>query len=220
MKKLTAIFAFLLICTFSFAQSEAYKTAMSAALKSMNTAKSIPDLQLTANQFDRIASAEKKEWLPGYYAAFASVQMSFMEPEPAKRDLYLDKGQTYLDQILKLAPNESEIYVLQGFLYQARIQVSPMDRGQKYFMFSEEALGKAKALNPENPRAYYLSGQMKFYMPAAFGGGPVVALPLLTTAKQKFDTFKPTSELAPNWGLNSNQNLLKQCEEQKSSAKN
>lgn len=220
MKKLTLLFAFLFISTFSFAQSDAYKTAMAVALKSMNTAKSIPDLQTAANQFDRIASAEKKEWLPAYYAALASVQMSFMEPEAAKRDMYLDKGQQYIDQLIKIVPTESEIYVLQGLLYQGRIQVSPMDRGQKYFMFSEEALGKAKTLNPENPRAYYLFGQMKFYMPAAFGGGADAALPLLTTAKQKFETFQPASELAPNWGLSSTQNLLQKCEEQKAAAKN
>jgi hypothetical protein len=126
--------------------------------------------------------------------------------------MYLDKAQQYLDQAIKLVPQESEVYAMQALLHQSRIQVSPMERGQKYFMLAEEALGQAKTLNPGNPRSFYVSGQGKFYMPAAFGGGPQAALPLLTTAQQKFETFKPASDLAPNWGLASNQNLLQKCQ--------
>jgi cytochrome c-type biogenesis protein CcmH/NrfG len=210
-------FVFMLVLVFVNlavqAQSATYQTAMNQALTDLEKANTIADFQQLANQLDRIQAAEPKEWLPGYYAAFATIQMSFKEADNAKRDLYLDKAQQYIDNARQLNPKESEIYALQALLYQGRIQVSPMDRGQKYSALTEEALAKAKALNPENPRAYFLLGQQRFYMPAMFGGGPSAALPILTLAKEKFAAFKPQNSLDPTWGEPTTLYLLEKCRE-------
>jgi hypothetical protein len=87
-----------------------------------------------------------------------------------------------------------------------------MSRGMQYSQLAEESFEKAKTINPENPRIYYLQGQSIFYTPEAFGGGKKNALPLFKQAKEKFDKFEPVSPISPNWGKEQNQQLLETCQ--------
>ncbi len=126
--------------------------------------------------------------------------VSFQEPDPAKKDEMLDQAQKFLDQAMAIAPNESELYMLQGFLYPSRINIDPMARGMKYIGEMNKALDKALELNPDNPRVYYLRATMTLHTPEAYGGGAAKALPLYRAADEKFRIFKPKTELSPNWG--------------------
>ncbi|PSR54375.1 hypothetical protein AHMF7605_13065 [Adhaeribacter arboris] len=218
MKTVLFILSFILVATSTFAQNT-FVTAMAGAISDLQKAKTSAELQGTVNKFERIASSETKEYLPLYYAAQGYIQMSFLEQEGTKKDQLLDRAQQHLDQALKLQANESEIFALQGLLHQARIQIDAMNRGAQYAPLAMQALEKAKNLNPENPRAYYLMGQNLFYTPAMFGGGPAAALPLLTQAQQKFAQFKPTSAIAPDWGLTINNYLLEKCQTNSASGK-
>lgn len=211
MKKLLFTISLVLITVLTFAQNT-FVTAMSGAITELQNAKTPVELQATVNKFERIANSETKEHLPLYYAAQGYIHLSFMEKEAAPKDQFLDRAQQRLDQALKLQPNDSELYALQGFLHQGRISVSPMDRGQQYAGLAMQALEKAKTLHPENPRVYYLMGQNIFHTPPMFGGGPAAALPLLTQAKQKFEGEKPASAIAPNWGLATTNWLLEKCQ--------
>jgi hypothetical protein len=216
MKKLTMVLIFLFVNLLAWGQSSPhYQAAMTKAIGELWAAKSAAELQAVINQFDRIAGAEKNEWLPLYYAALGAAQASFMEKDTGKRDGYLDKGQQYVDQLCKRKPQESEVHVLQGMVYQGRIQVNPMLRGPRYAGLAEQALKKGQALNPENPRAYFLLAQQKLHMPAMLGGGPEAALPYLMQAKEKFAAFKPENELAPNWGEKTNTALVEKFREKK-----
>jgi hypothetical protein len=49
------------------------------------------------------------------------------------------------------------------------------------------------------------------YTPEQFGGGCKTAKPELQTALEKYNTFKPASELHPNWGKAPVEQLLKEC---------
>jgi tetratricopeptide (TPR) repeat protein len=132
--------------------------------------------------------------------------------EKEKIDSYLDHAQKFIDKALTIDQNESEIYLLQGFLHQARIGVDPMSRGQKYAALAHESFEKAKALNPENPRIYYLMAMSVLNTPEMFGGGKKNALPLFLQAKEKFDAFKPASAVSPSWGAEHNQQMLEKCQ--------
>lgn len=212
MKKLFCVFALLLVSLASYSQPDAYKTAMRQALTDLRAANSFSQMELALNQFDQMAATQTTEWLPAYYAAYTAVQISFRQKE-IQPDLYLDKAQQYLDKAHKIKPNESEIYALQAFLYQGRLQVAPMERGPQYVGLIQATLAKAKELNPENPRVYYLMGQQDYYTPAVFGGGPAVALPALMQAEAKFASFKPQNDLAPDWGKEAVQYLLEQIKQ-------
>ena len=204
---LTVIFVFTTIL--SFAQ-HAYTTTMSKAIADLKSAKTHIALQAVVTTFEQLEK-NQPDYLPAYYAAQGLITMSIMESESTKSDLLLDRAQQHINIALKLQPTESEIQVLQGLLYQARIRIDMENRGQQFSGLSMEALEKAKALNRDNPRIYYLQGQNAFYTPSQYGGGPEAAHSLLTLAQQKFQTFKPTSALAPDWGNKQNQDLLQKC---------
>jgi hypothetical protein len=189
-----------------------YKQAMGAALTQMGSIKDIGGYLDLANQFQRIAENETTEWIPVYYAAFCTTLYSFGEKDKAKVDPLLDQAQTMIDKAFKLKPAESEIWVLQGMLYQARIMVDPMTRGQNFSMKANEAFEKAESLNADNPRIYYLRGQNMMNMPKMFGGGKEAAKPLFQKASEKFLSFKPADMFAPNWGKEQNAQSLKSCE--------
>ncbi len=148
-----------------------------------------------------------------YYASFAYIMISFQEPENAKKDTYLDQAQKYLDQALVLEPNESELYLMQGFLFPSRINIDPMNRGMVYMEVMNKSLDKALELNPDNPRVYYLRATMTFHTPEAYGGGVSKALPMYQMADEKFRIFKPKTPLYPNWGRELNDADMKKLNE-------
>jgi tetratricopeptide (TPR) repeat protein len=212
MKTSIFILAMILLSVFCKA-NDAYQKAMSQSIEKLFQAKTIPEYVEIANQFERISQIEKAEWLPLYYASFSYIMISFQEAENAKKDQYLDQAQKYLDQAMAIESNESELYMLQGFLYPSRINIDPMARGMLYMGKMNESLDKALALNPDNPRVYYLRATMTYHMPEAYGGGAAKALPLYQTATEKFQIFKPKTELHPNWGKELNETDLKKIQE-------
>lgn len=213
MKTISLTFVVLLATVVQlFAQDKAeFKSAMGAILSEMNTIKDNSTYLDLSNKFQRIAEAEPTEWLPAYYSALCTTLYAFGEKDKSKVDQLLDQAQTTLDKGLKVKPNESEFWVLQGMLFQARIMVDPMTRGQNFSIKANEAFGKAEGMNPENPRIYLLKGQSVINMPKMFGGGKEAAKPLFELAKTKFQNFKPASEIAPNWGKEMNDKLLASC---------
>jgi hypothetical protein len=62
------------------------------------------------------------------------------------------------------------------------------------------SLETAKALNPENPRIYFLEGINKANLPPSMGGGPELAKPILEEAVAKFEAFQNSDPLWPHWG--------------------
>jgi hypothetical protein len=209
MKKIVLLV--LMVCALSFISGAAdYKEVMAGNIQKMYQARTLDELTDLANQFDRISLAEKNEWFPGYYAAYCYGSIViFCNVSNEERQKYLDMAQAQIDNILKRVQNESEIYVLQAFVYQLRI--TDASQGYTYSVKSNEALGQAERLNPGNPRVYYLKGSNTFYTPENYGGGPKVAKPLLEKAAKMFATQVIENKLLPNWGSEHNNQLLSQC---------
>ncbi|MEM9847519.1 MAG: hypothetical protein AAF847_06500, partial [Bacteroidota bacterium] len=108
----------------------------------------------------------------------------------------------------KIAGENSELYVLEAYIYQARIMRSPMMNGPRFAGSVDEALAKAKAIDANNPRAYYLQGQQWLNMPSFMGGGKEKAIPQFELAAQKFESFQAASNLHPTWGKEQNKSLI------------
>jgi len=209
LKKMILVSMFCFLASISMANS--YEQALGQALQSMSAATETEGLLAAADQFERIANAEKKQWLPFYYAAFscASTVMRPNKLEKNEKEQILARSENLLNKAIEINPTESELFVLQGLLYQLMIS-NPAD-GATFAAKSTIALEKAGRLNNENPRVYYIQGTLAFYTPESFGGGPETAKPLLEKAKQLFDTEKQSNPLLPNWGKEHNEQLLKQC---------
>lgn len=182
------------------AQSADYQNAMEDVVTEIQNAPFGTDLIPMANQLERIAAVEKKEWLPNYWAAFCYMLKVYTEPVNEKKDLILDKADQLIARADSLQPNHDEILVLKANLASARIAIDPQNRWQQYGALSASAIARAKAVNPENPRAALHEAQTVFYTPEAFGGGKLKAKPLIQSAIDKFAAFKPASRIMPNWG--------------------
>jgi hypothetical protein len=188
-----------------------YEVTMKQNIEKMNLIRTATELGDLANQFERIGQKETDKWLPGYYAAYSYISILFFNNDLSKeqRQGYLDQAQKQIDKILTITEKESEIYALQGLLYQMRI--SDPSEGYKYSILSNEALAKAKTMNAENPRVYYLQGLNLFHTPTEYGGGPVVAKPLLEKAAQLFTAADVSNPIMPDWGAYHNNIVLQQC---------
>jgi len=212
MKKLLLITGGCFIMLSSFAQSEKFTAAMKKNLAEMDSAFKNPAYLLTlANNFERIANAEKTQWLPYYYAAFCQVNIGFMEKDKSKIDAIADMATVLINKADSLSPGNSEVSCIKSMIASCHMMVNPMQRWQEYGAESNDNMEAAMKQDPTNPRPYYLKGQGLKYTPEQFGGGCKTALPVLETALEKFAAFKPASELHPDWGKEIAQQIANGC---------
>ena len=208
MKKVIFLF-FLFVCfIFSgFAQSDKYIKAMEERVAQVDQARTVEKWQELANSCERIGEAEKEQWLPFYYAAMSRVMMGNMMANGQqggfadKTDPEADKAEALLAKASALTTENSEIWCIKKMIATLRMMADPMTRFQTYGMAASEALQKAKALDPQNPRTYLLDGQDKFYTPEQFGGSKTEAKTLFEESIKKQESFKPASSIHPSWGM-------------------
>ncbi|MEO6612556.1 MAG: hypothetical protein ABIT05_14130 [Chitinophagaceae bacterium] len=204
MKKVSFILIASLMAVTVMAQSEKYVKAMEALVVAVDTTHTQDGLTDLANSFERIANAEKTQWLPFYYAALCNINkanMYFQIKEVDKIDPLMDKAEPMLKKAQELEKNNSELFCLEKMYNTGRMMADPMSRYMTYGTAAAQALQSAKGLNPENPRVYLLEGIDKFYTPEQFGGSKTEGKKLFQEASKKFETFKPASSIHPNWGL-------------------
>lgn len=207
MKKIIAFAAALFAITGLSAQSEKYLKAMQDNVAALDDIRSAQGWTEVGNNFQRIANAEKTQWLPYYYVALSNVMAGYMQgtvnqnPNPSVTDPLADKAEEALNKAEELSKNNSEIFIVRKMIATLRMTADPMNRWQTYGPQAAEALQRAKALNPENPRVYLLEGQDKFYTPEQFGGSKAEAKTLFEESEKKFSGFKPESPIHPQWGL-------------------
>ena len=208
----SSVFLLIIFSTSTFAQTMQgkFQEAIRKGLELQATAKTSEDFLKASNHFERIAQVEAKEWTPLYYAAHSKLIAGLMEADKTMKDQYWDKALLEIEQADALSANNSEIFALKGYLQFMKMSVDPQSR-MSFMGASAASLGKAKALNPENPRIYLIIGQDTFYTPEAFGGGKAKAKPFLETAVAKFAIFKPANVTDPNWGAEQAKTLLEKC---------
>lgn len=212
MKKVILSTAFLISSIVLLAQSEKYITAMKNNIAAIDSSfKNPADLIALANNFERIAIAEKNQWIPYYYAAFCQVNYGFMDQDKSKSDAIADKATALLNKADSLQPNNSEISCIKSMIATCHMMVNPMQRYMQYGQESSSQLENAKQQDPSNPRPYFLIGQNLKYTPEQFGGGCKTASEQLQTAMQKYAEFKTASALAPDWGMQRTKKLLQEC---------
>lgn len=188
-----------------------YYNNMKAGLNSLNSAKSYQDFSRAAKQLEEIALHEDIKWIPYYHATYAYIKAAFISTDTEKITEILDKAQELLDRANKLHPHHSEIHILQGFLYQAKIKIDPDKLTNKYLRMAVKEYDHARFLNKENPRPYYLIGQILFHLPKEFGGNKENACKHFQKAAERFKRNKPRSEFFPDWGMQTNQLMLEKC---------
>lgn len=207
MKQVIFFAAALFSITTASAQNEKYLKAMQDNVSRLDGITTAQGWTEVGNNFQRIADAEKTQWLPYYYVALSNVMTGYFQgavnqtPNPALTDPLADKAEEALNKAEALSKDNSEIFIVKKMIATLRMMADPMNRWQTYGPQAAEALQRAKSLNPENPRIYMLEGQDKFYTPEQFGGSKTEAKTLFEESAKKFETFKPESNIHPSWGL-------------------
>ena len=206
MKKQFLFIAAFVIAINSFSQSEKYTKAMEQLVPAIDTTRNVDGLNNLANSFQRIADAEKNQWLPYYYAALANVSAAYMMSMGQmgmadKTDPIADKAEGLLNKAAELSKDNSEIYCVKKMIASLRLVGDPQNRYMTYGPAAEEALATAKSLNPGNPRVTLLEAQDKLFTPEQFGGSKTEAKKLFEEAIKKYEAFKPETSIHPTWGM-------------------
>jgi hypothetical protein len=167
-----------------------YIKAMEAKVPMIDSNNSTDGWKELANSFERIADAEKTQWLPYYYASYCTIMAGYNSlPQDGSFgdnssivDPLADKAESLLNKATELSKENAEIYCAWKMVHSFRM------------------MGNAMARYMTIPRIYILEGQDKFYTPEEFGGSKTEAKQLFEKARDLFAGFKPESSIAPDWG--------------------
>ena len=115
MKKLIFILSAILVASFSFAQMpDKFVKAMETKIAAVDTTMTVQGLTDLANAFERIADAEKNQWLAYYYAAYCNASAGtmagaggdMMAAKADKTDPYADKADAQIKKAEALAKKQ------------------------------------------------------------------------------------------------------------------
>ncbi|MFP5439745.1 MAG: hypothetical protein ACLGH8_18360 [Bacteroidia bacterium] len=201
---------FLFICGMVNAQSQ-YETGMKKAFTLWGEGKSTEASAL----FERIAAAEKENWLPNYYVALVNTTEAFKTKDKEKVNALLTKAQTAQDAAMGQSANNAELYVMQAMIYTAWVVYDPVTNGMKLGGKVNEAYLKAQALAPNNPRAVFGKAEYDLGSAKYFGSDTKPICAEVARAVKLFDTFKPQIPFGPDWGKDRAVSTLAQCDDKK-----
>ncbi|MBN2480539.1 MAG: hypothetical protein JXB19_02270 [Bacteroidales bacterium] len=207
---LMPVFFHMTIIAQSIPDESSYLTGM----KMIDAAQSENQFLEAAAFFEKITARNEGQWLSYYYAGLAYTMASHVIPGPGSKDSLIDLAQHEVDKAFKLNPEETELLILQSFVFQARIQVNPLARGLNYSSKAGSILQKVMEKDPGNPRAHLLLAYNTYHTPEIFGGGPVNALPMFVEARNKFKAYNPDSDIHPRWGAEEASDMISKCEQE------
>lgn len=208
MKKILLVLIFTSSAYWLNAQN-AYQKGMQSAFELWNQDKLVE----ASNLFERIASAEKNNWLPPFYAGYTLVLSSFEIKDEAKLKLTLDKAKTFLTQAEKNSPNNPEIIIAQALHNTAYINFDGQKYGMSMSQKNAQMYQKALEMAPENPRVILAKAEWDMGSAKFFGQSTEPYCKDVQRALQLFEKEeKNPNEFYPDWGKERAQKILEQCE--------
>jgi len=199
-------------------KSQSVDASLTEAYSAFESAKTYTQYVSASNNFKLIAKQNPQYWLANYYAAWSIAIISFQEPNKDNKDIMLNEADVFFKKIEPMDSMNDEVAVLGGLLAQARLSVAPASRHSEYGAIANTYFDKAKKINPDNPRVYFLQGNILFYTPKLMGGGAEKALPIYQKAQELFsenasDMMRDIDN--PFWGKEVNEYMIKECREGK-----
>ncbi|OYQ43863.1 hypothetical protein CHU92_02835 [Flavobacterium cyanobacteriorum] len=202
------LITFLLLLTGSMlsAQSQ-YDQGMQRAFKFWSEGRNAE----AASLFERMASAEKNNWLPNYYVALVNTTQAFETKDREKINALLTKAQAAQDAAIAIAPNEPELLVMQAMIHTAWIAFDPMTNGMKLSPRINELYAKAFAIAPDNPRVVFCKAEFDMGSAKFFGKDIKPLCAQVEKSIQLFEAYKQPSAYYPAWGLDRAKETLAEC---------
>lgn len=203
---ISTMFLFLSIVGTSFAQGQ-YEAGMGKAFGLWTENKPVD----ASAMFERIAQAEKENWIPYYYAATTLITASFESKDPVKTDEMLKKAKTFLEKANELSPNNSEIRTLEGLLYTGYVAMDPATFGMQFSGKIMALHSEAIELNPKNPRAQLNKIEYEIGSARFFGTELSTFCDDIKATQPLFDNQEESEAFYPNFGEDRIEQLLKEC---------
>ena len=205
MKNLITIIAILI--TLSINAQDQYSQGMQKAFGLWKENKTTEAVAL----FERIAQAEKDNWIPSYYAANVLITSAFQTKDQTAINGMLEKANGHIAKAHKLSPNNSEITTLEGLMYTGYVAMDPGTYGMKYSGKIMALHEEAVALDKNNPRAMtnligYEIGSARF-----FGTELSTFCDRLQKVIPMFENQRQDTPFAPSSGIGQLQGSIKEC---------
>lgn len=188
-----------------------YEKIMLENIRQIYEASSVEAYRESANAFDRIAARETDKWEPLYYSAYGYLMMAGLSQENDPKDQYLDLAMERVKKGLEIAPEESELVTLEGFAYMLRVTVDPMNRGPKFSPMAIQTFQKAISLNPDNPRAHFMLGQMELGTARFFNSDTSGPCTKIQQSVEMFEVESAEESLMPSWGKSWAEGAAEHC---------
>lgn len=210
MKKSLVCFFFALSVGAYAQDADRYVNAMQVNVSRLDTTGEKKGFIALANNFERIALAEKDKWLPYYYAGFCLLDVISKEKDLNEIDRQADRAEQLLNSADALSPNNADVYALRSNLLYAKIVVDVMKRGPSLAPKAESLLRRAAEIDPENPRVNLLIAQIKLFSPEGMGGDRKMACRLADKVMAAYQNLA-TNDINPHWGKEAAEDLVKRC---------
>jgi hypothetical protein len=206
MTRILFTFTFFLCSLFGGAQTP-YQDGMKKAFQFWGEGKN----KEASDLFERIASAEKSNWLPNYYVAMVNTTAAFQSQDKEKIAALLDKAQLALDNEIVKSPDNAELIIVQALIYTAWLVSDPATKAMKYSPMVMAEYGKALKMEPNNPRAVFGKAEFEIGGARYFGSDTRPMCAEIERAIGLFATFKSDVPFYPDWGLDRAKEAQVQC---------
>ncbi|CAL2101363.1 conserved exported protein of unknown function [Tenacibaculum sp. 190130A14a] len=206
MKKIITLIVFVFAIQVS-AQTQ-YEKGMNKAFELWGANKTKEASQL----FERIANAEKENWLPPYYAATIEILEAFQIKEEAKLIAKLNKAQEFLDMASSLSPNNPEILIRQALLNVAYMAFDGQKYGMTMSMKNASLYKKAFELAPENPRVILSKAESDMGAARFFGQSTKPFCKNIQKAIDLGNKEEISIKFYPRFDVTRAEKVLEQCE--------
>lgn len=197
----------LFVCTLVASAQDRYQDGMKKAFSLWEEGKN----KEASDLFERIASAEKTNWLPPYYVALVNATSAFQTKDKEVITALLTKAQDALDQAYLISQDNAELNVMQALIYTAWLVSDPMTNGMKYSALAMQEYEKAQKLAPDNPRVVYGKAEFEIGGAKYFGKDTTPMCKEIDRAIGLFATFKSDIPFYPQWGLDRAKEAQAQC---------
>lgn len=187
----------------TFAQ-EQYNKAMGEALATWGAGK--PEEAL--GKLERIASVEKDNWIPTYYQALIATMTSFQTQDIAKKNMLIKMANALIPQESK--DSNAEWHVLKATVLTSELIIDPMNNATRLSPQIIAHYEKAKALEPNNPRAISGLASYNIHTKKYMGGSTDQDYKDLQKALSLFETQKSDIPFYPSWGKEQAEQLIKE----------
>ncbi|MGW9686703.1 hypothetical protein [Flagellimonas sp. 2504JD1-5] len=164
-----------------------------------------------ANIFERIAMAEKDNWVPHYYVAQINTIYSFGEKDFEKLSKQLEKAREFSDMAKSISPDNPELLVQEALINTAWIAFDGATYGMTLSGKTTQLYQRALELAPENPRVVFSKAEWDMGSARYFGKDTAPYCKDVERALQLFANFNNDTPFYPAWGKDRAEQVSAQC---------